>query len=58
MVAVPEGSGSADALRRVAQLLRTDFILLSGDVITDVPFQQLADLHRFERDSNLLPLAL
>jgi len=46
LVTVPEGFGSADALRHLRSKLRRDFVLLSGDVITDLPFQQIADLHR------------
>jgi len=45
---VPEGFGSADSLRHIRSKLVTDFVLLAGDVITDVPFQQMADLHRLQ----------
>jgi len=43
---VEEGAGSADALRALRGKILTDFVLISGDVISDVPFQQLADTHR------------
>jgi len=46
LIVVPEGAGSADALRTLAPKLRTDFVLIAGDVITDVDFARLADLHR------------
>lgn len=45
---VPEGSGSADSLRHIRAKLTTDFVLLAGDVITDVPFQRMADQHRLQ----------
>ena len=45
-IVVPEGAGSADALRTLAPKLHTDFVLIAGDVITDVDFARLADLHR------------
>ena len=46
VIVVPEGAGSADALRTLAPKLHTDFVLIAGDVITDVDFARLADLHR------------
>ena len=48
LAVVPEGSGSADALRHIRAQLTTDFVLLAGDVITDVPFQRMADQHRLQ----------
>ena len=45
---VPEGAGSADALRTLAPKLHTDFVLIAGDVITDMDFARLADLHRVQ----------
>ena len=45
---VPEGAGSADALRTLAPKLHTDFVLIAGDVITDLDFARLADLHRLQ----------
>eukprot|EP00908_Phaeocystis_cordata_P012671 Transcript_23672.p2 GENE.Transcript_23672~~Transcript_23672.p2 ORF type:complete len:440 (-),score=222.48 Transcript_23672:35-1354(-) len=46
VIVVPEGAGSADALRTLAPKLHTDFVMIAGDVITDVDFARLADLHR------------
>ena len=46
LVKVPEGLGSADALRHIAPKLDRDFVLVSCDLITDLPFQRMADLHR------------
>jgi len=48
LLVVPETAGSADALRHVKSKIVTDFVLLAGDVVTDVPFQQMADLHRLQ----------
>ena len=38
--------GTADALRCISDRIRTDFILVSTDVITDAPLHHLTDLHR------------
>ena len=46
VLSVPEGFGSADALRHIAPRLTTSFVLISGEVVCDFPFQRLADLHR------------
>ena len=43
---VAEGAGSADALRTLAPKLHSDFVLIAGDVITDIDFAHLADMHR------------
>ena len=48
LLVVPDDAGSADALRHIRAKLTTDFVLLAGDVITDVPFQRMADLHRLQ----------
>ena len=48
---VEEGAGSADALRALRTKITTDFVLISGDVISDVPFQHLADTHRLHNAS-------
>jgi len=48
---VEEGAGSADALRALRGKIHTDFVLVSGDVISDVPFQKLADTHRLHNAS-------
>ena len=45
LLVVPDDAGSADALRHIRHKLTTDFVLLAGDVISDVPFQRMADLH-------------
>ena len=43
---VPQGTGSADALRMIKDEITTDVLLIAADTVCDVPFQQLADLHR------------
>ena len=48
LLVVPDDAGSADALRHIRSKLTTDFVLIAGDVITDVPFQRMADLHRLQ----------
>jgi translation initiation factor eIF-2B subunit gamma len=48
LLVVPDRAGSADALRHVRAHIVTDFVLIAGDVITDVPFQRMADLHRLQ----------
>jgi translation initiation factor eIF-2B subunit gamma len=48
LVVVPDGAGSADSLRHIRAKLTTDFVVLAGDVITDVPFQRMADQHRLQ----------
>jgi translation initiation factor eIF-2B subunit gamma len=45
---VPDDAGSADSLRHIRAKLTTDFVLMAGDVITDVPFQRMADQHRLQ----------
>mmetsp|Transcript_43926 Transcript_43926/g.146365 ORF Transcript_43926/g.146365 Transcript_43926/m.146365 type:complete len:441 (+) Transcript_43926:68-1390(+) len=48
LVVVEEGAGSADALRtlRGRGRLAGDFALISGDTISDVPFQNIAAMHQ------------
>ena len=46
LLIVPDGAGSADAIRHISHKLLTDFVLIAGDVISDVSFQRMADLHR------------
>ncbi|EOD39568.1 hypothetical protein EMIHUDRAFT_97762 [Emiliania huxleyi CCMP1516] len=48
LVVVEEGAGSADALRtlRGRGRLAGDFALISGDTISDVPFQKIAAMHQ------------
>ena len=48
LLVVPDDAGSADSLRHIRSKLTTDFVLLAGDVISDVPFQRMADLHRLQ----------
>lgn len=48
LLVVPDDAGSADALRHIKAKLTTDFVVVAGDVITDVPFQRMADLHRLQ----------
>ncbi|KAJ3183362.1 hypothetical protein HDU87_006681 [Geranomyces variabilis] len=40
------GAGTADALRQYHEEIKTDFIVMSCDVITDLPAHHLIDLHR------------
>ncbi|KAL1507917.1 hypothetical protein AB1Y20_007522 [Prymnesium parvum] len=49
LLVVPNDSSSADALRHIKPKLTSDFVLLAGDVISDVSFHHLADLHRLHR---------
>lgn len=46
LVVAPEGYGSADALRHVSDLIHSDFVVMSGDLVTDVIIHYLADYHR------------
>jgi translation initiation factor eIF-2B subunit gamma len=46
LVVVEEGMGSADALRQVRNLITSDFLVVSGDLITDAIIHYLADYHR------------
>lgn len=48
LLVVPDEAGSADSLRHIRHKLTTDFVLLAGDVISDVPFQRMADQHRLQ----------
>ncbi|KAI9104689.1 nucleotide-diphospho-sugar transferase [Phlyctochytrium arcticum] len=43
---VPHGEGTADALRSVKDHIKLDFIVMTCDVITDLPPHHLIDLHR------------
>ncbi|KAJ3010133.1 hypothetical protein HKX48_007571 [Thoreauomyces humboldtii] len=40
------GEGTADALRQVKDEIKSDFIVMTCDVITDLPPHHLIDLHR------------
>jgi translation initiation factor eIF-2B subunit gamma len=46
LVTLDNFTGTADALRQVAGQIKTDFFLISGDVITNVFLHYLADVHR------------
>lgn len=48
LLVVPDEAGSAQALHHIKAHLVTDFVVLAGDVITDLPFQRMADLHRLQ----------
>ena len=48
LLVVPDDAGSADSLRHIRDKLTKDFVLLAGDVISDVPFQRMADQHRLQ----------
>ncbi|ETW02295.1 hypothetical protein H310_05843 [Aphanomyces invadans] len=41
-----DGGETADALRAVADRIRSDFIVVAGDLVTDCVLQNVADLHR------------
>eukprot|EP01080_Neovahlkampfia_damariscottae_P001075 gene1075-10594_t len=43
---VEDGSDSGDALRSVSHLLKTDFLLMSCDLITTVPLLDFLQIHR------------
>ncbi|TPX65311.1 hypothetical protein SpCBS45565_g05292 [Spizellomyces sp. 'palustris'] len=43
---VPHGEGTADALRSAKDHIKLDFIVMTCDVITDLPPHHLIDLHR------------
>ncbi|KAJ3427825.1 translation initiation factor eif-2b subunit gamma [Anaeramoeba flamelloides] len=38
--------GTADALREIASRIDHDFVVLSGDLITNIPLHKIADIHR------------
>ena len=46
LVALDRYLGSADALRRIAPRIHTDFFVLGGDLVSNLPFQNLADVAR------------
>ncbi|KAG9402548.1 Eukaryotic translation initiation factor 2B, subunit 3 gamma, 58kDa [Aphanomyces cochlioides] len=50
-----DGSETADALRAVSDKIRSDFIVLAGDLVTDCVLQNVADLHRIN-DASLTML--
>ena len=47
--------GTADALRSAREKIKTDFVVISGDLITNSVLHQLADIHRI-RDSTVTML--
>lgn len=49
LLVVPDDSGSADALRHIRSKLTRDFVLLAGDVVSDVSLQTIADRHRLHQ---------
>lgn len=46
VVEVPSGCGSADALRSMKSLIKTDFLVLSCDLMTDIPPHVIINPHR------------
>eukprot|EP00002_Diphylleia_rotans_P024988 TRINITY_DN4934_c0_g1_i3.p1 TRINITY_DN4934_c0_g1~~TRINITY_DN4934_c0_g1_i3.p1 ORF type:complete len:405 (+),score=87.39 TRINITY_DN4934_c0_g1_i3:54-1268(+) len=48
---VDEEMGSARALLLAKELIKTDFFVLSADMISDVPLQVLADSHRMHQST-------
>ncbi|XJO71589.1 hypothetical protein BDV3_001075 [Batrachochytrium dendrobatidis] len=48
IVEVPENSGSADALRTIKTKIKTDFIVISCDLITDIPVHYLINSFRLQ----------
>ena len=53
LVSLESYRGTADALRQISEKIHTDFFCLSGDLISNVQFQNLADLHR-SQDAGLI----
>jgi translation initiation factor eIF-2B subunit gamma len=48
---VKEGCGSAEALRQLKPFIKTDFIVISCDLITDVPPHLLLNAHRTQNNT-------
>ncbi|TPX58627.1 hypothetical protein PhCBS80983_g03008 [Powellomyces hirtus] len=46
LICTNHGEGTADALRQIHDEIKSDFIVMSCDVITDLPAHHLIDLHR------------
>ncbi|KAJ3189446.1 hypothetical protein HDU85_003076 [Gaertneriomyces sp. JEL0708] len=46
VLGVSHGEGTADALRSIADKIKSDFIVMSCDIITQLPPHHLIDLHR------------
>eukprot|EP00742_Colponemidia_sp_Colp-10_P004043 GILJ01004313.1.p1 GENE.GILJ01004313.1~~GILJ01004313.1.p1 ORF type:complete len:431 (-),score=66.67 GILJ01004313.1:51-1343(-) len=51
LVALDDYCGTADALRHIKDKIKTDFIVISGDLVTDVFIHHIADLHRISDSS-------
>jgi NDP-sugar pyrophosphorylase family protein len=47
--------GTADVLRRIRGKLTSDFLVVSGDIVSDAPLALLADVHRL-RDASVTVL--
>lgn len=54
-LAVIDYAGTADALRQIRDRVKTDFFVLSGDLVSNIQLHYLADIHR-SRDSSLVAL--
>uniref|UniRef100_A0A6A7G5I2 Translation initiation factor eIF2B subunit gamma n=1 Tax=Hirondellea gigas TaxID=1518452 RepID=A0A6A7G5I2_9CRUS len=52
---VDDQIGTADAIRSIKDRIKTDFLVISGDLITDVQIHYLADIHRTQ-DATLTSL--
>ncbi|CAI5708216.1 unnamed protein product [Peronospora destructor] len=48
---VADNTETADALREVADKIKCDFIVLAGDLVTDVVLHNVADFHRINNAS-------
>eukprot|EP00126_Sphaerothecum_destruens_P009114 Sdes_comp20428_c0_seq3m14558 len=46
IVTVAEDIGTADALRTIREKIRSDFVVISSDLVTNIPLQYLLDMHR------------
>ncbi|KAJ5074613.1 translation initiation factor eif-2b subunit gamma [Anaeramoeba ignava] len=46
IITVKEDLGTADVLRSIREQIRSDFIVISSDLITDAPLHHVADIHR------------
>lgn len=46
LVEVPEGHGTAESLRTLRPLIKSDFLVMGCDLITDIPPHMLINAHR------------
>ncbi|KAJ6254621.1 translation initiation factor eif-2b subunit gamma [Anaeramoeba flamelloides] len=46
IITVNPDLGTADVLREIASKIDRDFVVISGDLITNVPLHEIADIHR------------